>query len=89
MRITAAEALGRFGNDQDTAAALQVLLHNARPKANAFLSLAAWNSLDYLDERAAPARRAIRTLSPDPEKPPQRYSEYGRRVKKETLEGLK
>ena len=55
VRITAAEALGRFGSDKDTTLALKVLLHYARPEANAFLSMAAWNALDYLDERAAQA----------------------------------
>src|SRR4029079_11122420 len=87
VRITAAEALGRFGSAQDTAASLKVLLHYARPEANAFLSIAAWNSLDYLDERAMPALAAIRALSPDPKSPPPRYGGSGRRLKEETLLG--
>jgi uncharacterized sulfatase len=88
VRITAAEALGRYGNEEDTAASLKVLLHFARPEANAFLSLAAWNALDYLDERARPAVRAIRELSPDPTSPPPRYGDYGRRLKQKTLADL-
>jgi arylsulfatase A-like enzyme len=88
VRIVAAEALGRFGNDQDTAAALKVLLHYARPEEDAFLSMAAWNSLDYLDKRARPAEAAIRALSPDPISPPPRYGGYGKRLKEQTLLGL-
>ena len=89
VQVIAAEALGRFGNEQETAAALKVLLHNARPQANAFLSIAAWNSLDYLDERALPAVKEITALSPDPKLPPPRYGGYGRRLKEETLASLR
>lgn len=88
VQITAAESLGRFGNESDTTAALRVLLHNARPEANAFLSMAAWNALDYLDERARPALREIKSLSPDPNSSPPRYGGYGRRLKEQTLAGL-
>jgi arylsulfatase A-like enzyme len=88
VRITAAEALGRYGDEPDTAASLKVLLHFARPEANAFLGMAAWNALDYLDERARPAEQALRELSPDPIKPPPRYGDYGRRLKQKTLADL-
>jgi arylsulfatase A-like enzyme len=87
VRITAAEALGRAGGDR-AAAALKVLLHYARPDADAFLSMAAWNALDYLDKSAKPVEDEIRTLSPDPTDPPPRYGGYGRRLKEETLAGL-
>jgi len=89
VQVTAAEALGRFGSDQDSAAALEVLLHHARPEADAYLAIAAWNALDYLDERAAPARQAISELSPTPLDPPQRYGGYGQRLKQQTLIDLK
>ena len=85
VRITAAEALGRFGSDEDAAESLKVLLHYARPEENAFLSLAAWNALDYMDERAAPAKQALLDLSPDPSDLPQRYGGYGLRLKQKTL----
>jgi HEAT repeat protein len=88
VQIAAAEALGRFGNEQDASAALKVLLHSARPEASAFESMAAWNALDYLDERARPAIKAIRALSPDPNNPPPRYGGYGRRLKQQTLADL-
>ncbi len=62
VQITAAEALGRFGNEQDTEEALKMLLHFARPQANAFLSIAAWNSLDNLDERGSHQARTSRAI---------------------------
>jgi arylsulfatase A-like enzyme len=88
VRIIAAEALGRFGSSEDAASALQVLLHYAVPSEDAFLSTAAWNALDYLDERAQPAEAALRALSPDPISPPPRYGGYGKRLKEETMAGL-
>ncbi len=88
VQIAAAEALGRFGSSDDTAAALPVLLHYSQPEADAFLSIAAWNALDYLDARAQPAQAAIRAISPDPKSPPPRYGGYGKRLKGQTLVGL-
>jgi arylsulfatase A-like enzyme len=89
VQVATAEALGRSSDDQDAAAALKVLLRHAAPKANAFLSLAAWNALDYLDERARPAEKAIKELSPVPANPPPRYGSYGQRLKQKTLADLK
>jgi arylsulfatase A-like enzyme len=88
VRITAAEALGRFGSDEDAAASLKVLLHCAQPQENAFLSMAAWNALDYMDKRAAPAKQALLDISPDPSDLPLRYGGYGRRLKQQTLADL-
>ena len=89
VQVIAAEALGRFGNDEDTAASLKVLLHHARPEADAYLSTAAWNSLDFLDRRAATAKQKIREIPPLPINPPQRYGGYGQRLKQQTLSDLK
>jgi len=88
VQITAAEAIGRFGTPQDTAAALKVLLHYAQPEADAYLSMAAWNSLDYLDEQAQSAAQEIHDLSPAPKNPPPRYGDYGKRLKQETIVDL-
>jgi arylsulfatase A-like enzyme len=89
VRVVAAEALGRFGGSDDTGAALEVLLKYCQPSEDAYLTTAAWNALDYLDERAEPAKEAIRAISPDPESPPQRYGGYGRTLKNQTLRDLK
>ena len=88
VRVVAAEALGRFGSSDDTANALEVLLKSCEPSEDAYLSMAAWNALDYLDERAKPAKAAIRAISPDPISPPPRYGGYGKRLKNQTLVGL-
>jgi arylsulfatase A-like enzyme len=88
VQVVAAEALGRFGTSEDTAAALPVLLKYCEPSEDAYLATAAWNSLDYLDERAKPAKAAIRAISPEPISPPPRYGGYGKSLKNQTLLGL-
>ena len=63
VRIVAAEALGRYGETNDQTAALQVLLELARvDQQNVYISLAALNALDELDQTAAPAAETIRRL---------------------------
>ncbi len=89
VRVMAAEALGRFGSSDDAAMALEVLLKCSQPSEDAYLTTAAWNALDHLDGRALPAKAKIKALSPDPVSPPQRYGGYGRRLKEETMAGLK
>jgi uncharacterized sulfatase len=88
VRITAAEALGRFGSEADIRPALDVLIHFARPEANAYLAVAAWNALDYLDGRARPIVSALENLSPHPLKVDPRADGYGIRLKKATLAGM-
>ncbi len=62
-RLAAAEALGRYGNAQDVADALPVLLAAASLDHNSpFVAMVALNALDALDERAAPAAKAIDAL---------------------------
>lgn len=62
-RIAAAEALGRFGNDTDAAAALKVLLELAPMDANGlYVSILALNALDALGKRATPAAAAVAIL---------------------------
>ena len=63
VQIVAAEALGRYGGDDDTAAALRVLLARADLNHNGvYTAMLALNALDYLDERAGPARVQINSL---------------------------
>jgi uncharacterized sulfatase len=88
VRITAAEALGRFGNEADTRAALDVLVHFARPEANVYLGVAAWNALDYLDGRARPVLNILENIPPEPLEADLRVNGYGIRLKKATLAGL-
>ena len=88
VRITAAEALGRFGSKDDTAAALEVLLHYAEPDQNVFLGIAAWNALDHLDERARPALGVLQAMSTQPKSAPPRTGKYASRLKPKTLADL-
>jgi uncharacterized sulfatase len=89
VQITAAEALGRFGDQSDAARAREVLIRYIQPEADAYLGVAAWNALDYLDERARPALPTLKSISPEALHVPQRVGGYGQRLKAATLEGLR
>ncbi len=63
VRIAAAEALGRYGSDADTAAALAVLLNSADlSRRPLYEVVAALNAIDYMDDRAAGSRELIAAL---------------------------
>ncbi len=63
VRAVAAEALGRFGNDQEAAMALETLMEMASIVDNGvFVSMEALNAIDYMDERAAAAKDRIAAL---------------------------
>ena len=63
VQIVAAEALGRFGTDDDAAAAVDLLVTRGNLDRNdLFTAVLALNALDYLDDRAAGAVEAIRAL---------------------------
>lgn len=66
VQITAAEALGRFSDSKDQAASLKTLIGYAGPDANSYLRIAAWNSLDYLDDHAKPALETLRAIPAKP-----------------------
>lgn len=62
-RIAAAEALGRFGNDADTAAALTVLMQLAPMDTNGlYVSVLALNAIDALGPRAKPVAAEVAKL---------------------------
>jgi uncharacterized sulfatase len=88
VRITAAEALGRFGSEDERNAALDVLLQYATPDTNFFLAIAAWNALDYLDNKALPKLDAIKSLSTEPQNVPPRMGNYTALLKRKTLADL-
>jgi uncharacterized sulfatase len=53
VRVTAAEALGRYGSGPDIDAALEVLLEHAAVQANGeFIAMLAVAALDAMEERA-------------------------------------
>jgi uncharacterized sulfatase len=88
VRITAAEALGRFGSQGDADAAVDVLFDYIRPEGDYFLAVAAWNALDYLDERARPSLELIKHVSTRWQAVPERLGEYATRLKGKTLADL-
>ena len=63
MRVVAAEALGRYGTDDDARDSVAVLLPAADlSKSSLYLSLLALNALDALDDRAHFVRSKIAAL---------------------------
>lgn len=89
VQINAAEALGRYGSQEDVNAALQILLKHAAPESDVFLAIWAWNALDYLDEKALPVFDRIKSLSPNPLHAAPRVSKYSVRLKEKVVADLK
>lgn len=88
VRIIAAESLGRYGSDEDTAKALDVLLGHIDPEGDAYLGIAAWNAIDYLDDRAKPAAETLAATSDKPVNPPERVGGYAKNLKAKVLADL-
>ncbi len=77
VQIVAAETLGRFGSADDITKALNVLLSHANPeKSGIYLSMLANSGLDYLDEKALPAKEQIAKLPRMDPKAPGRMKAY-------------
>lgn len=63
VRIVAAEALGKFGEDDDVKKSLPVLLELAQAhKSNYYVSVQALNAIDELDDKAAPLLAAVQDI---------------------------
>lgn len=89
VRIGAAEALGRFGGEDELARALEVLVKEIDPAGDVFAALAAWNALDELDDRVRPVLDRVRATSAEPLNPPnERVAKYARSVKTKLLADL-
>jgi uncharacterized sulfatase len=77
VRIVAAEALGRYGNDADLALALPVLLEYANAeKHGVYNAVAALNAIDYLDEKAASIKDQVAQLPKKDPNAPDRTASY-------------
>ncbi|MEX2187573.1 MAG: sulfatase-like hydrolase/transferase [Pirellulales bacterium] len=77
VRIAAAEALGRYGNDLQRKAALTALVDLASlDKHDVFVSVAAFNAIDAIGPRAAAVADQIAALPKSGKFPHQRYSPY-------------
>lgn len=77
VRVVAAEALGRYGNEQDAQEALTVLLELAPADANGvFISMASLNALDALGGKARSAVEIIKRLPQRDKSAPARTGGY-------------
>ena len=84
VRITAAQALGQFGNEADVKEALLVLADYADwKKHNVFSALSALNSIDALGARAAPLANVIKSMPTNGPSPHARFNSYVPRLVEE------
>ena len=89
VRIAAAEALGRYGRAADAQRALEVLMELAPlGKNSVYVSMPALNAIDYMDERALPAKDRIAALPKQDESVPERMKTYVARLIEKTLADL-
>lgn len=90
VRIAAAEALGKYGDEDDLKRALPVLLELAPVAKNGiYVSMQALNVLDELGRKAAPGLAVIQEASKGGEKVPQRLSGYVPRLVERIVGELK
>ncbi|MEZ6057337.1 MAG: sulfatase [Planctomycetaceae bacterium] len=88
--IVAAEALARFGNEEDLKLALPILVEYANvQKHGVFNAISAWNSLDYLGEKARSAKADIEALPVQDKSVNGRMGSYCDRLKEKVLSNLK
>ena len=75
--MIAAQALGEYGNAEDLAKALPVLLEAADlGKSSVFVAMLALNALDAFDRRAASIEEKIASLPTRQQGTPRRVSGY-------------
>ncbi|MEX0818669.1 MAG: sulfatase-like hydrolase/transferase [Pirellulaceae bacterium] len=90
VRIAAAEGLGRYGNQEDVAKALPVLLDLASPEDNGiYAAMSALNAIDYLDANAAPAAQRLSELPTADPHANARMKTYAARLIEKTLADLR
>ncbi len=89
VRVVAAESLGRFGDDQESVKALETLMALASVEKNGvYVSMEALNAIDYMDERAAPAKARIAALPETLDSLPQKLNGYVPRLLEKILADL-
>ena len=89
VRVAAAEALGRYGSEDDLKQALPVLLKAADlNESDVYTAIAALNSLDYLDDRAKSIRDEIEALPEKVKQMPPRTDSYVPRLKEKIMADL-
>ena len=77
VRVAAAEALGRMGDDADARRALEVLLeHSDTERHGIFVAMAALNAVDYMDERAQSGLARVQSLPQQDSKAHAKFRAY-------------
>ena len=90
VRVVAAEALGKFGNQDQITQAVNTLGQIADPVKNGcFPSMLAMNAIDHLDEKAKSLLPIIESMPQVPEEVDKRFQGYVGRLVKTTTEELK
>jgi uncharacterized sulfatase len=82
VRIAAAEALARYGSEQDLQSALALLIGLADSEKNtSYVAIHGLNAIDALGKKAAPLKERIAALSTvDPKSPARVNSEYAKNL---------
>jgi arylsulfatase A-like enzyme len=89
VRITAAEALGRYGKESDLRTALAALLELVPADRNgAYVSLYALNAMDSLGAKAKAALGAVQAMKVVDEKADVRAQKYGGNIVKKMVKEL-
>ncbi|HEY8548812.1 MAG TPA: sulfatase-like hydrolase/transferase [Vicinamibacterales bacterium] len=89
-RIAAAEALGRFGDDEERAAAVRVLLDAADvTRVGHYTSILALNALNHLGNATAETKAVVRALPQKAPAIPRREAEYVPRLVEAILGDLR
>lgn len=89
VQILAAEALGRYGSDNDLTKALDVILSHCNvDTGDLYESILAANALDYLGKRALPKLDEIKALPLKPKNAPRRLSGYVSKLITEIISNL-
>ena len=89
VRITAAEALGKYGSKSDISKALDTLGKTVNPEDNGcFPSMLAMNAIDHLDDTGRPLLQLIQNMPNTPTDVDGRFRGYVGRLVQTTLNEL-